>query len=99
MSFNKLTAENILNCTYVNHKKEIDDFLAAIKEEAGKFTNPKGISKSGMKLASLPGPIYDAFCHGFGRFIWKDPDFIVWFLKKCPHFKYVPSVQWNTSRF
>ena len=99
MRFDTSTADKLFEHTYKNNKKEIDDVVAAVREEAGKFTNPKGISKYGMKLSSVPGSIYNAFCHRYGRLIWQDPHFIQWFLKKCPYFKYVPSVQWTTSRF
>lgn len=99
MGFDARSADDILNLTYKFHKREIDDVVAAIREEAGKFKHPKGMSKFGMKLGSIPGCIYDAFCHAYGRFIWQDPHFIQWILGKFSHFKYVPSVRWTTSRF
>ncbi len=99
MDSKKLNADDVLKFTYSNHKKDIDDVMAGIKEESGKLIHPKGISDAGMKLASIPGDVYDAFCHSHGRFCWQDPQFVQWFLKKYPHFKYVPSVSWTTSRF
>jgi len=96
---NGTNSDEIINHVYNTHTKEVNDVVSGIREEAGKFKNPKGIAQSGMKLASIPGDIYDAFCHTHGRLCWQDPHFIQWFLGKYPHFKYVPSVNWTTSRF
>ncbi len=98
-SLKRTNPDDVINYAYTKHKKAIDDVVDGIREESGKLINPKGISDFGMKLASIPGDIYDAFCHTHGRLCWQDPHFIQWFLKKYPHFKYVPSVSWTTSRF
>lgn len=99
MGFDIGTADDVMKYALKNHTKDITDVVGGIREEAGKFKHPKGISDFGMKLASIPGDVYNAFCQTHGRFCWQDPHFIQWFLGKYPHFKYVPSVRWTTSRF
>lgn len=92
-----VTLNDVMN--QVHQTKDTTDVIAGIREEAGKLVHPKGIGDYGLKLASIPGDVYDAMCYTYGRFCWQDPHFIQWFLAKYPHFKYVPSVQWTTSRF
>lgn len=95
----RVAADDVSAEAFKLYTKEVKSVVSGIREEASKFTNPKGISGYGLRLASIPGDIYNAFCKSHGRFCWQDPHFIQWFLKKYPYFKYVPSVTWTTSRF
>ncbi len=95
----QLDSDRIINTAYQFHKKDIVDTIAGIKEQRSKLLNPKGTSKNAMKIGSIPGDIYNAMCYTYGRLCWKDPQFVLWFLKKYPHFKYNPSSSWTTSRF
>jgi len=86
----QLPIEDTMEHVYKYHGKTIKGQMDAIKD-ASVNMKPKGISKYGMKVASIPENVYDMLIQKYGRNCLQDPKFLIWFLNKHPHFKYFPN--------